>query len=310
MPTFGVVGLGYWGNIVLSELEKSKNPILFKHDIDSTDDPVPVDFLYIATPANVRLPVLNKYSKSTSNFIVAKPLCLSSSELTSILNFGRLHSKNIWCDHNFTYSQDSRYIGEILQSEYATTGSPGSLSIDINRFSNGHIKNDITIFEDLFIHEYAFVSFILSSLSINIHAFWQTVTVHHFSSPHRLSVLISNNLNGCIVDLTISIRWLNPFKHRSVNLEYGPQFFNITNLDSSTRLKQYSCAYQDGDISLTTRTQDPVTFTISNSLSDLFALDCSLLYQQFQDYGISYQSELYTSFFEFRNRLKPSDYLS
>ena len=302
MSTFGLIGSGYWGKIVSSEIQKTGNYLLWTYDLLG-NYPIPVsqvDFIYLATPASVRLEPLEQFFHLSSNFIIAKPLAISSSILDRLSTIALDRSLNIYCDHNFFYCSESTDISHVLRNNYPYQ----YLNFSISRCSNGVLKPDCTIFDDLFIHEFAQYEAFRLALDLDIESFWDpsshSFTYSDFIFTHHASLF----LNDCNVNLTTSLNWLSPFKKRdleinsnNMSLIWSTQAFP----NSMSILTGFRTLFNGRTLSLSKNDLFP-SKTYSSSLSSLFMNDCALLKLQMKTYTLSYFCQLYKFYFSLQTK--------
>jgi hypothetical protein len=301
MLKYGIVGAGYWGSIVRKEISNSGANVEWTYDVlHDTELPTsPVDYIYIATPASVRLQPLKAFAHLAKNIIFAKPLALDKQELNQIIDFSCSMSLNIFCDHNFFYAPQVDFAISHLSAQ-----SQNIVDIAIHRNSNGILKRDCTIYEDLFIHEYAFYERIRLHYSIPPAEFWSLDSHQIDQTP--INLVHTALIKGSSQDLRLftKINWLSPFKERSVeinsplsNIKWFSQSFIPQPVDFV--LATTTCLAESGT-SLNICSSKLIS-DFPSSLSYLFSNNAKNLIRLQSEYSLEYWHQFYLFYFDLKS---------
>jgi len=157
MKSIGIVGLGYWGNIILKTLMKmgETNIVICEKDKSKIKDlganfetvsdykELKSDYVFVITPAKTHFDVCKFFLQKNKNVFCEKPLCLDMNQVKKLYNYGN----NLFVDWIFLYNDHFNYIKNILP----TLGN--IKSIEFNRLNYGPVRNDVNAFIDLSSHD-------------------------------------------------------------------------------------------------------------------------------------------------------------
>lgn len=203
-----IVGLGYFGNILKSKLEKLKYNVI---TIDPYNDKanhkclVDVDFnsedrWFITTPASTHHSILIQlFELGVKNIWVEKPICPLLVDTLDI--FSRKPDDTfLYCDFTWLQHNSIKELGNCKNVKH----------IEMKWLNNGTmIPKDVNIVEDLAIHPISILMFLLMKSKNNIHS----IDVPY---ANEKSVLI----NGKCDDITFNIEVSNTSmkKNRTISL--------------------------------------------------------------------------------------------
>ena len=157
MKNICLIGLGYWGNILLKTLIKmgEKNITICEKDrtrvqnlgfnfpVVSDYKKVNADYYFVATPAEAHYPICEYLLKKNKTVFCEKPLCLDKKQVHALYRL----KGNLFVDWVFLYNEHFNYIRQILPKL-------GDLkSIEFNRLNYGPVRYDVGAFIDLSSHD-------------------------------------------------------------------------------------------------------------------------------------------------------------
>lgn len=157
MRSIGIIGLGYWGNIILKTLikmgetnivicEKDKNKIKdlgANFEIVSDYKKINSDYIFVITPAQSHFPICDYFLKNNKNVFCEKPLCLDMNQIKHLYK----NKGNLFVDWIFLYNDHFNHVKNLVPTL-------GKLkSIEFNRLNYGPIRNDVNAFVDLTSHD-------------------------------------------------------------------------------------------------------------------------------------------------------------
>lgn len=201
-----VIGLGYFGNILKSKLEKlgynviTVDPYNEKADLKSISSMVAFedDRYFITTPASTHHSILlDLFSKGVKNIWVEKPVCPSLEDTLDIFS-KKPDDTFLYCDFTWLQHNSVKRLGNCESVKH----------IEMKWLNNGTmIPKDVNIVEDLAIHPISILMFLLIKSKKSIHKI-------HVPYANEKSVLI----NGVCDDITFNIEVSNTSMKKSRNI--------------------------------------------------------------------------------------------
>ena len=201
-----VIGLGYFGNILKSKLEKlgynviTVDPYNEKADLKSISSMVAFedDRYFITTPASTHHSILlDLFSKGVKNIWVEKPVCPSLEDTLDIFS-KKPDDTFLYCDFTWLQHNSVKRLGNCKSVKH----------IEMKWLNNGTmIPKDVNIVEDLAIHPISILMFLLIKSKKSIHKI-------HVPYANEKSVLI----NGVCDDITFNIEVSNTSMKKSRNI--------------------------------------------------------------------------------------------
>jgi predicted dehydrogenase len=218
--TIGIIGVGYWGNIVLKTLIKMgyTNIIICEKDkkkinnllenfavkfkvVKDYQKLVPlVDCVFCLTPASTHFTIVKFFLQKNIPVFCEKPLCLDKKEIQELYK-----SKTpLFVDWIFNYNEHFNYIKKLIPTI-------GKLrSIEFNRLNFGPIRKDVNALIDLSSHD---ISMICSMYKIDR----KKVKIFNYRM-NNLSIQDDSNIvfiDG-VVKILIKSSWEYNYKNRNV----------------------------------------------------------------------------------------------
>ncbi|NBP00777.1 MAG: gfo/Idh/MocA family oxidoreductase, partial [Proteobacteria bacterium] len=172
--TIGIVGAGYWGNIVIKTLLKmgikkliicekdnkkiqqlySNFAVKFKVFKDYKKLSQHVDYVFCLTPASTHFEICNYFLQKKIPVFCEKPLCLDQKQIETLYS----HNFPIFVDWIFLYNEHFSYIKKFIPNL-------GKLrSIEFNRLNFGPVRKDVNALIDLTSHD---LSMVCSMFKVN-----------------------------------------------------------------------------------------------------------------------------------------------
>ena len=214
MKNICLIGLGYWGNILLKTLVKlgEKNITICEKDkkrIQNLGFNFPVisdykksyaDYYFVATPAEAHYEICDYLLLNKKNVFCEKPLCLDKKQVHSLYR----HNGKLFVDWVFLYNEHFNYIREIPPKL-------GDLkSVEFNRLNYGPIRYDVGAFIDLSSHDISMLCTLTSFDKKNL-------TVINYKTNHKSA---QDDSNICFLNdkikVLINSSWEYNLKNRDV----------------------------------------------------------------------------------------------
>jgi predicted dehydrogenase len=201
-----VIGLGYFGSILKSKLEKlgynviTVDPYNEKADLKSISSMAAFedDRYFITTPASTHHSILlDLFSKGVKNIWVEKPVCPSLEDTLDIFS-KKPDDTFLYCDFTWLQHNSVKRLGNCESVKH----------IEMKWLNNGTmIPKDVNIVEDLAIHPISILMFLLIKSKKSIRKI-------HVPYANEKSVLI----NGVCDDITFNIEVSNTSMKKSRNI--------------------------------------------------------------------------------------------
>ena len=163
----GLIGLGYWGTILLKNLQKH-----FEFEICTCDtDNEKADFqdykqlsnsskIFITTPVKEHNEICRHFLSFGVNVFCEKPLVMSSIEATDLYKLTKNNNCLLFVDWIFTFNNQVNLIKSLVKKQ--TYGKLKSISM--SRQNLGPVRSDVTAKYDLASHDVSIVLYILDEL--------------------------------------------------------------------------------------------------------------------------------------------------
>ncbi len=173
----GIIGLGYWGKIILKNLisigkkdiiiceEKPLRSEEFKnYTIVKDYRQVDCDYVFITTPTITHFEINQFFLEKNINIFCEKPLSTSSSEAQILYDLAEKNDVILFTDWIFTFNSQI----EIIKKDY-DEGKLGNLkSIFMNRLNLGPERFDVSARWDLAAHDISIIQYLFSKDPIKI----------------------------------------------------------------------------------------------------------------------------------------------
>ncbi|MFX0138440.1 MAG: Gfo/Idh/MocA family protein, partial [Candidatus Hodarchaeota archaeon] len=173
----GIVGLGYWGNIILKNLENigCKNIILCENDFQKVEDykeyktisdyfNLDCDCVFITTPTSTHYEMCKYFLENGINVFCEKPLVTSSSQVDTLYEIAFKRNSILFIDWIFTFNSHI----DTMKKDYAS-GKLGKIrSIFMNRLNFGPERYDVNARWDLASHDVSIIQYLFSEVPTKI----------------------------------------------------------------------------------------------------------------------------------------------
>jgi UDP-N-acetylglucosamine 3-dehydrogenase len=173
----GIVGFGYWGKIILRNLES-----MGKIDIEICDITLPkedkykkyrfasdyqtldCEYVFITTPTKTHFEICKYFLEKSIHVFCEKPLTTSSSEAKLLYDIAFEHKVILFTDWVFTFNSHI----ETIKMDY-DNGKLGKIrSISMNRLNLGPERFDVNARWDLASHDISIIQYLFSEQPVNI----------------------------------------------------------------------------------------------------------------------------------------------
>ena len=258
-----VVGLGYWGpNILRSinkistyklvgivdldlhraeELSKTLNlDVKFSNGLDKFLKDNKVDLVIIATPPKTHYSLAKLALQSGANILVEKPFTENLKNTLEICNLAKELNRKIFVDHTYLFSSAVEKIKMlILNSEC------GDLQYYTSTRSNlGIIQKDVSVIDDLAIHDFAIINYLFDSEIEEISVFSSTFKPSKNASTANLNMKFKS---GALAFVQVS--WNSPIKIRNILISSANKSIIWDDVEQINKLKIQSNIIEEfGDV--------------------------------------------------------------
>ena len=228
-----VVGMGYWGpkvarNIFIHpnfelvsvcdlNLPKAQKAVdgfganlipVFSDPIHAITT-VECDLVILATPPQSHAELGSLILEMGSNLLIEKPVGLSLSEKKILVDLAKKYNSKIFVDHTYLFTPEFARVREAVES-----GELGSLNYYLStRVNLGLIQSDISVVEDLAIHDIAILDVLIPELPLYVTCNGIRVEPSTQISSAFMTLSYRNNFMA-----QISVSWNSPVKVREIHL--------------------------------------------------------------------------------------------
>jgi len=167
----GIIGMGYWGKIILKNLESMGKKDIFVCDVlppeNKMDDKyntskdyreLDCDYVFITTPTKTHYEISKHFLEKNVHVFCEKPLTLSSSKAEELYSIALKNKVILFTDWVFTFNNQI----ETMKRDY-DNGKLGKIrSIFMNRLNLGPERFDVNARWDLASHDVSIIQYIFS----------------------------------------------------------------------------------------------------------------------------------------------------
>jgi len=258
-----VVGLGYWGpNIVRSisristykligivdldlhratELSKTLNlDVKISGGLDEFLKDNKVDLVIIATPPKTHYLLAKLALQNGANILVEKPFTEDFKKTLEICNLAKELNKKMFVDHTYLFSPAVEKIKMIILNSKC-----GDLQYYTSTRSNlGIIQKDVSVIDDLAIHDFAIINYLFESEIEEISVFSSTFKPSKHASTANLNMKFKS---GALAFVQVS--WNSPIKIRNILISCSNKSIIWDDVELVNKLKiQTSIVEELGDV--------------------------------------------------------------
>lgn len=173
----GIIGIGYWGKIILKNLEEmgekdiilcdisfSENKTYQKYKTVNDYKKLDCEYVFITTPTTTHFQISKHFLEKSINVFCEKPLTLSSSKAELLYDIALKNGDILFTDWIFTFNNQI----ETMKKDY-DNGKLGKIrSIVMNRLNLGPERFDVNARWDLAAHDVSIIQYLFSEEPINI----------------------------------------------------------------------------------------------------------------------------------------------
>jgi predicted dehydrogenase len=225
--TIGIVGLGYWGPVllrVLFELDGvnvksicdydedrlrrlgARYPsVLTTTDMDDLLDDKELDAVALATPVPTHYELAVRSLQADKHTFVEKPLALSGAEADHVTELARKRELQLMCGHTFLYSPAVRNVRQLLDRKELGD----VFFVSASRVNLGLHQRDISVVWDLGPHDFSILLHWFDELPTSVRAVGRASIV---AGIHDVAFVTLSYGSGLVASVELS--WLAPTKLR------------------------------------------------------------------------------------------------
>lgn len=165
----GLIGKGYWGNIIYNNLIVLGYQNILTYDVSinngvTINDMLQCDYIFICTPLETHFELCKFFLKNDKNVFCEKPLTSNLEQCNELYSLAK--NKNLFVDWIFTYNESVNFIKKLVSEKRY-----GELkSISMNRLNYGPIRTDTDARYDLASHDLSILYYILNTFPDKL--FW------------------------------------------------------------------------------------------------------------------------------------------
>jgi predicted dehydrogenase len=246
----GLIGHGHWGTNLARAAARTPGCVLAAiadldpanraraaaahPDVPVTDDPAilvadpGIDALMIATPAGSHVALATQALDAGKHVLVTKPLAPTAVEAEALGRLATARGRVLLVDHTFVWAPPVTAIrGRIA------AGDLGPLVyIQSERAGLGIFKDDVSVIEDLAIHDFAIFDHLLDRMPARVSA--TTATTHPGLNPSAAWISLFYP-DGLVAQ--VAAHWLAPVKVRRMTVAGRRRILTWDDLDPVARLR-------------------------------------------------------------------------
>ncbi|MBD3195014.1 MAG: hypothetical protein GF317_08175 [Candidatus Lokiarchaeota archaeon] len=224
----GIVGLGYWGNIILKNLEslgyndvvicdKELNTKLYKEKYPVVQDyqELESEKVFIITPTSTHYEICSFFIDNGVDIFCEKPLTISSKKAEKLYQSAFSNDAMLFTDWIFTYNSHIEKIKEDYDN-----GKLGQIeSILMNRLNLGPERYDVNARWDLAAHDISIIQYIFSEKPVNIKWMDYKKQQHSTQDDSSLGLIEYKNFVA-----TVNVSWQYMKKVRECVFEFDKYY--------------------------------------------------------------------------------------
>ncbi|MFX1568280.1 MAG: Gfo/Idh/MocA family protein [Promethearchaeota archaeon] len=173
----GLIGIGYWGKIILRNLESmgKENIIICDKSFPAKNEyqnyeafnnyqKLDCDAVFITTPTSTHYNICKYFLEKNVRVFCEKPLTTSASEAEELFKIAFENNTILFTDWIFTYNSHIQTIKKDYEN-----GKLGNIrSVSMNRLNLGPERFDVNARWDLASHDISIIQFLFSKEPVNI----------------------------------------------------------------------------------------------------------------------------------------------
>ena len=173
----GIIGLGYWGDIILRNLESLGYKDIILCDISPLDSNkfqnynttkdyknLDCEYVFITTPTTTHFELAKFFLEKKVSIFCEKPLAITSIQANELYEIALNNKTILFTDWIFTFNNQI----ETIKKDY-DNGKLGKIrSINMNRLNLGPERFDVNARWDLAVHDISIIQYLFSEKPANI----------------------------------------------------------------------------------------------------------------------------------------------
>ncbi|MFX1343479.1 MAG: Gfo/Idh/MocA family protein [Promethearchaeota archaeon] len=224
MKKIGIIGLGYWGKIILKNIERlglndivlcDTNPppseIQKNYALMSDYKKVECESVFITTPTITHYEISKYFLEKDINVFCEKPLTLSPEKAEELYNIALNNNIVLFTDWIFTFNNQI----EMMKQDYVE-GKLGKIrSISMNRLNLGPERFDVNARWDLASHDISIIQYLFSKKPLKIRWIDYKRNKNSRQEDSSLGLIEYNDFSA-----TINVSWYYRKKVRECVFEF------------------------------------------------------------------------------------------
>lgn len=257
---FGIIGLGYWGPNYARLLGREMVGVRLVACADSREERIAafskqypethlytdhrtlldeggIDAVVVATPSSTHSTIVRDCLRSGKHVLVEKPMALSVTEATSMMQAAADSGCTLMIGHTFLFNPVVRWI-----KHYLGEGALGRLYyLYFQRTGLGPIRRDVNVLWDLAPHDLSMLRYWLCQAPLEITARGESYLRAGTDDVAFLTLRFPGNVMA-----SIHVSWLDPIKTRRVTIvgERKMLVFDDTHPTEKLRVYDKGASYQ------------------------------------------------------------------
>ena len=247
----GIIGYGYWGpNLVrnMADMQQSELVIvsdLKKERLAHVQNLYPkvittenyrdlfsqhLDAVVIATPPVTHFQIAKECLENGLNVLVEKPLTLSSTDATKLIDLAHLKNLTLMVGHTFEYNAAVRALKALIDS-----GELGQIYyLDSARLNLGLFSHELNVLWDLAPHDISILLYLLGKRPVSVSANGATCVIGDIHDVAYVNMLFPDNIMA-----HVHVSWLDPCKVRRVTVVGSKKMAVYNDIDATEKIKIY-----------------------------------------------------------------------
>jgi len=163
MSKTGLIGFGYWGKILHSNLQKLVGDIIVYDPIQGIgikDELHSCDKLFVVTPTITHFEIVKDLLSRGIDVFCEKPLTPHKKECEVLYDIAKKNKCNLFVDWIFTFNDAVNFI----KKQYENREYGGLRNVTMNRLNSGPERKDVSAKWDLASHDISILQYICEEI--------------------------------------------------------------------------------------------------------------------------------------------------
>lgn len=248
----GIIGYGYWGQIISRNLSNSKRVEIsyicdgfqghrkaaeLNHpdtqavaDLEEVLDDPEVELVVIATPTNSHYDLARRTLAAGKHVFVEKPFVNTLDQAVRLKTMADKAGKHIFVDHTFIFTSEVQEIKRIVDA-----GELGEIHmIDSCRMNFGKFQPDVNVAWDLGPHDLSIIHYILGKDPETYYAQGSDSLDRGIEDTVHLSLKFADNLMAYL-----HLSWISPRKERRFIISGSEKMLIYDDSEPEMKLRLY-----------------------------------------------------------------------